>query len=240
MRIAMWSGPRNLSTAMMRSFAARGDCFVSDEPLYSHYLDRTKLPHPGANEIIASQSTSWQEVSQYLHSAIPDGKKIWYQKHMTHHMLDNIGKEWLAGMRHAFLIRRPEDVLASYVRTREEATLEDLGFVKQTELFFYVTEQLGQTPIVVDCDDILKNPRTVLSSLCAALDIPFTEKMLSWPSGSRKTDGVWAKYWYHSVESSTGFTPWKKRAPIIPERYDALLDSAKKHYNILSAHRCSV
>lgn len=239
MRIAMWSGPRNLSTAMMRSFEARDDCFVSDEPFYAHYLDQTQLPHPGAKEIIASQSTFWQEVSQYLQSAIPAEKKIWYQKHMTHHMLDNIGRDWLTGMKHAFLIRRPEDILASYVQTREEATLEDLGFVQQTELFAYVTEHLGQPPIVIDCDDVLKAPRSVLTSLCTALDIPFTEKMLSWPPGPRNTDGVWAKYWYHSVESSTAFRPWKKRDPIIPECYDALLKSAKKHYTILSPHRLS-
>ncbi len=236
-RIAMWSGPRNLSTAMMRSFQSRADCAVSDEPLYAHYLNQTQIQHPGFEEIVRSQSTDWKTVTNILCGEIPDQHPIWYQKHMTHHFLENIEKEWLSNLSHAFLIRKPALVVASYAKTRSEVTLADLGFVQQTEIFRYVTDQLQQPPIVIDSDDILKNPARTLRKLCQKLDIQYTDAMLHWPAGKRKEDGVWAKTWYHNVEQSTGFAPWKEKKPQIPTAYQHLVEEAESHYRELWNHR---
>ena len=232
-RIAMWSGPRNISTAMMRAFEARGDCDVSDEPLYAHYLDKTRILHPGFEEIVESQSTDWRTVVETLRGASPTGKAIWYQKHMTHHLLPSIDRWWMDDVRHCFLIRHPAEVLASYARTRDSITLEDLGFEAQAEIYGYVKETLGQRAPVVDSQDILKDPAGTLEKLCLALDIPFTDKMLAWPAGTRPTDGVWAKYWYHSVTESTSFSPYRPRPRDYPQTYETLIHRAQEAYEHL-------
>ena len=181
MRIAMWSGPRNISTAMMRSFENRPDCTVSDEPFYGHYLAQTGLPHPGAQQVIASQHTDWQTVAEELSGPMPDGSSIWYQKHMTHHLLEGMGREWLKKVKSCFLIRDPHEVLASYVKRRQSVTLADLGFRQQTELFEASWENEGICPPVIDSGDSLRQPEKVLRKLCAALEIDFSDKMLNWP-----------------------------------------------------------
>jgi len=221
-RVAMWSGPRNISTAMMRSFENRPDAAVVDEPFYAAYLAKTGLNHPMRDEVIASQPTDWRDVAKALLGPIPDGRAIYYQKHMTHHMLEGFGRDWARHCRNAFLIRRPEDVLASYANVRDEASLEAIGLPQQRELFAEASDRLGRPPPVIDTHDVLSNPRGMMTALCKALDIPFTEQMLSWPAGRRESDGVWAPAWYASVERSTGFA-----SPHPPIRFEDLRDDLK-------------
>ena len=237
-RIAMWSGPRNISTAMMRSFEARGDCAVSDEPFYAAYLATSGIDHPMREETLAAMPTDWRAVAESLVGPVPCGRPIWYQKHMTHHMLPGFGRDWAKHCRNAFLIRDPAAVLASYTQKRPEVALEDLGFVQQWELFEAEAERLGHAPPVIDAADVLANPRATLSALCAALDIPFTEKMLAWPSGRRATDGVWAPVWYGAVERSTGFAAPPSAPPAPPgEAFKALADAGLIYYERLARHR---
>lgn len=234
-RIAMWSGPRNISTAMMRSFGARQDAAVIDEPFYAAYLANTGLNHPMREEVLASQSQDWREVVRQLLGPVPDGKPIFYQKHMTHHMLPEIGREWIAQMRNAFLIRDPAAVLASYVQKRGEVTLADIGVLQQRELFEREADRLGHAPPVIDGADVLASPGRVLAQLCTALDIEYTSAMLRWPAGRRATDGVWAPVWYSAVEQSTGFAPPPSRKEItLPDDLQRLVDEALPHYERLA------
>jgi hypothetical protein len=234
-RIAMWSGPRNISTAMMRSFGARPDTHVVDEPFYAAYLARANVDHPMQQEVLASQPVDWREVVQGLLADPPAGKQIFYQKHMTHHMLPGFGLDWMNACRNAFLIRDPELVLASYTVKRNEVTLADIGFVQQSEIFAREADRLGKAPPVVEGIDVLRNPAGVLSKLCAALGISWTEQMLSWPAGRRETDGVWAPAWYDAVEKSTGFgpPPEEKRLQLSDE-LRRIADKARPHYEALA------
>jgi hypothetical protein len=237
-RIAMWSGPRNISTAMMRSFEARGDAAVIDEPYYAAYLDRTGINHPMREAVIASQSRDPCEVASMLLGPVPGGKPIWYQKHMTLHMLDAFGRDWMSHVRNAFLIRDPEAVLASYVLKRDEVTLADIGVVQQRELFEWEADRLGAAPPVADSADIMANPAQTLERLCNALGVPFTSAMLQWPPGQRGTDGVWAPAWYESVENSVGFVkPNAKVATPLPPYLQRLADQARPYYETLKLHR---
>lgn len=236
-RIAMWSGPRNISTAMMRSFEARGDCAVSDEPFYAAYLHRTGIDHPLREDVIASQSLDDREVAGMLTGAVPGGKPIWYQKHMTLHMVDGFDRAWMSQVRNAYLIRDPAAVLASYAAKRSEVTLADIGFVQQRELFEAEASRLGSPPPVVDAADILDDPARTLSLLCEALGIAYTPAMLQWPPGRRATDGVWAPAWYHAVENSTGFAaPAPKQAPQLPKQLAKLEEQARPHYEALARY----
>ena len=237
-RIAMWSGPRNISTAMMRSFEARGDCAVTDEPFYGAYLVGSGIDHPLREESLATMPTDWRVVAESVVGPVPGGRPIWYQKHMPHHMLPGFGLAWVAQCRNAFLIRDPLAVLASYTRTRPGVALEDLGFVQQWELFEAEAERLGHAPPVIDATDVLADPRGTLSALCRALDIPFTEKMLSWPAGRRATDGIWGRVWYGSVERSTGFAaPPSAPPPPLDEAFKALADTGQIYYERLARYR---
>jgi hypothetical protein len=236
-RIAMWSGPRNISTAMMRSFEARGDTAVSDEPFYAAYLERTGIDHPMREEVIASQPRDPSAVANMLLGPVPGNKPIWYQKHMTLHLLEGDGRDWMSHMRNAFLIRNPASVLASYALKRDEVTLADIGFVQQRELFEAEADRLGEPPPVVDAADILVSPDRTLQRLCKALGIPYSPAMLRWPRGRRATDGVWAPAWYQSVEDSTGFeSPKSKNAAELPSHLEALAEQAQPHYDALKIH----
>lgn len=229
-RIAMWSGPRNISTAMLRSFGNRADAWVSDEPLYAHYLAHTGRDHPGRDEIIACHEPDWRRVVAVLTGPVPGGKPVWYQKHMSHHLLAHIERDWLLGMRNAFLIRNPRRMLASLVRVLPDPGLEETGLPQQVSLFEWLRERTGETPPVVDSRDVLENPRAALESLCAALGIGFSDAMLEWPPGRRDTDGVWAKHWYDSVEHSTGFAPYAPKQVTLDSRFDALLAECESLY----------
>jgi hypothetical protein len=238
-RIAMWSGPRNISTAMMRSFENRPDGAVIDEPFYACYLAATGIDHPMRDESLASQPTDWREVVRTILGPVPEGRPIWYQKHMTHHMCAGFGRDWIAQMRNAFLIRAPEDVLASYTQKRQDVALEDIGFVQQREIFEREADRLGHAPPVIDGADVLADPHGALSALCTALHIPFSETMLSWPPGRRDTDGVWAPVWYGVVERSTGFATPKPSTPFESLRDDLkpIAAAARPHYERLRQFR---
>jgi hypothetical protein len=236
-RIAMWSGPRNISTAMMRSFEARGDAAVTDEPFYAAYLSRTGIDHPLRDEVIASQARDPSEVSAMLLGQVPGGKPIWYQKHMTLHVSKDDDPVWMSQLHNAYLIREPAFVLASYAQKREAVTLADIGFVQQRELFDAEAERLGKAPPVVDAADILADPARTLGRLCDALGIPYTPAMLRWPAGRRATDGVWAPAWYHSVEKSTGFeAPRPRTEADLPTHLRDLAERALPHYIALKKH----
>lgn len=237
-RIAMWSGPRNVSTAMMRAFENRADTAVVDEPFYAAYLADTGLDHPMREAVLAAQPTDWREVVAGLLGPAPGGAAIFYQKHMTHHMRPGFGRDWIGDCRNAFLIRDPAEVLASYVEKRAEVTLDDIGVVQQAELFEREADRLGQAPPVVRGADVLEDPEGTLTALCAALRIPFDRAMLSWPAGRRDSDGVWAPAWYDAVERSTGFAPPRERPPApLTEPLRRLADQARPYYARLLAHR---
>jgi hypothetical protein len=230
-RVAMWSGPRNISTALLRSFGARQDTLVVDEPLYAHYLAATGLDHPARAAILASQPQRWQDVAAQLTGPLPDGVEVYYQKHMTHHLLPDIGRAWIGSLTNAFLIRDPEHVVASYAKVRGAPTLDDLGFRQQAEIF----ESYGGP--VIDSADLLKDPAGVLGRLCAALGIGFDPAMLTWEPGRRDTDGMWAEHWYAAVEASTGFAPYDPRPAVVPEHLRPLVDECRPYYETLAAHR---
>ncbi len=238
----MWSGPRNISTAMMRSFENRPDCTVSDEPFYAAYLAQTGLDHPMRAEVLASQPQDWRAVAAAMAEPAPDGAPIWYQKHMAHHMLAGMGLDWTGACRNVFLIRRPEGVLASYIVKRAEVTLEDIGFVRQCEIFDHIAAQTGEAPVVVDAEQVLADPRATLEALCKAIDIPFSDRMLHWPAGRRSSDGIWAPAWYDAVERSTGFTAPGPAARLddLPEAIRRIADAAQPYYDHLAGHRLIV
>ena len=236
-RIAMWSGPRNISTAMMRSFGNRPDTVVCDEPLYAHYLTRVEVDHPGADEVIARHETDWRKVTAWLVGPIPDGKSVFYQKHMTHHLLDHIERDWVAELDNAFLIREPEEMLTSLAKVMPAPGLADTGLAQQVELFEWLARRTGRIPPVVDAADVLGDPKRVLAALCEALGVPFTQAMLEWPPGRRPTDGVWAKHWYGSVERSTGFRPYRPKGEPVPAALRGLLDDCRGLYQTLHRHR---
>jgi hypothetical protein len=233
-RIAMWSGPRNISTAMMRSFENRPDCGVVDEPFYAAYLARTGLDHPMREAVLASQPQEAAEVVAGLDAMA--GTPLIYEKHMTHHMLLGMDLGWIAGRRNAFLIRDPAAVLASYVVKREAVSLADIGVERLRELFEREADRLGRAPPVVEGRDVLADPRGTLSALCAALDIGFSEAMLTWRAGARDSDGVWAPAWYDAVERSTGFSPAEERpAPVLSDALRRIADQARPYYDRLAA-----
>ena len=238
-RICMWSGPRNISTAMMRSFENRSDCAVSDEPFYAAYLAETGLDHPMRDEVLASQPTDWRAVATHLAGPAPGGAKVWYQKHMTHHMLDGFGLDWADGAVNAFLIRDPARVLASYVVKRGEVTLADIGVERQRELFEREADRLGAPPPVVEGRDVLADPAATLGRLCAALGVAFDPAMLAWPAGPRDSDGVWAPAWYDAVERSTGFgpPPDETAPPALTDDLRRIAEAARPHYERLVAFR---
>ncbi|MEM7498638.1 MAG: HAD family hydrolase [Pseudomonadota bacterium] len=235
MRIVMWSGPRNLSTAMMRSFGARADTDVVDEPFYAAFLAETGVDHPMRAEVLAAGETDWRRVARAC-AAPPAPGRVRYEKHMTHHMVPGIGLDWLEGAAVAFLIRDPAEVAASYAAKREAFTLDDLGVERQAALFEHCTTLLGRAPPVVDATAIRRRPRGTLMALCAALGLPFDEAMLAWPAGPRETDGVWARHWYGAVESSTGFAPPPEEGVLLTSDLERLIAPARRLHDRLAAH----
>lgn len=236
-RIAMWSGPRNLSTAMMRAFSSRPDTAVSDEPFYAAYLARSGVVHPMNEEVLASQKQDPDQVAADLLGPVPGGKSIWYQKHMAHHMIEGVPLDWMDHVTNVFLLRSPERVLASYAQKREDVTLRDIGFAEQAMLFDRVADRLGHAPPVVDSEDVRRDPRGTLSALCEAVQIPFDETMLSWPKGQHPDDGVWAPHWYGAIFNSTGFAPPDEKPTTLPEHLRGIADQARPFYERMAARR---
>ena len=238
LRIAMWSGPRNISTAMMRAWENRPDSAVSDEPLYAAYLATTGLDHPARDEVVAAGDTDWRRVAQALtQGPAPQGKAVWYQKHMTHHLLPGMATEWVHQLNNVFLIRDPAQVVESYLKSRATVEPEDIGLLQQERLFDDVAQTLGHAPPVIDADDFLRAPEAHLRALCKHLGIDFTERMLHWPAGPRDSDGVWAPHWYAAVWASTGFEPWRERRPELTGHALKVADACRPAYEALRRHR---
>jgi hypothetical protein len=222
---------------MMRAWGNRPDTFVCDEPLYAHYLLATGSHHPGRDEVIASGEPDWQKVVEWLTGDVPQGKSIFFQKHMTHHLLPQIGRDWLDRLTNCFLIREPREVIVSYLRKHRDPTVEDLGYPQQAEIFERQRQRSGLTPPVLDARDVLENPRRLLGLLCDCVGVPFDDRMLSWPPGLRTTDGVWARHWYTEVEQSTGFKPYKASTEPVPERLTEVYRRCRQFYDELYEHR---
>jgi hypothetical protein len=233
----MWSGPRNISTAMMRAFENRPDTDVWDEPMYGHYLHQTGVPHPGAAEVIADQGINWQDIAKRCNSNSPNNKPVFYQKHMTMHLLPGMERDWLTGLNNCFLIRHPDQVVASYGAVRPNLTLDDIGFIQQAELFDYVADATKTIPIVIDSRDFLLRPQAMLRRFCELLSIPLSPEMLAWPAGKRDSDGVWGNHWYGSVWKSTGFTQHGDKTLNLSTKFQAIADAALPHYEKLYQHR---
>jgi hypothetical protein len=229
-RLAVWSGPRNISTALMRAWENRPDTRVVDEPLYGFYLDRTQLDHPGRDEIIAVMGSDWRPVVAELVAPV-DG--IYYQKHMTHHLIPELPRDWIGALANVLLIRDPAEVVASYTRERTNVVATDIGLVQQDELY----DQLDGNVPVIDSADFLHNPEGYLRWLCEYVDVEFTDAMLRWPAGPRDSDGVWAKYWYDAVVASTGFAPYRPRAVSLTGAARAAAEDSRPYYERLHAAR---
>jgi hypothetical protein len=236
-RIAMWSGPRNISTAMMRSFENRADCAVTDEPFYSAYLTRTGLDHPMRDAVIASQSPDFGAVAQSLTGPAPKGAALWYQKHMCQHILEDDPLDWTAQVSNAFLIRDPRAVVASFAKGRGVPQAFELGFHQQVRIFDHVRDVTGKAPPVLDAADVLGDPEAALRALCDALAIPFDPAMLSWPAGPRDSDGVWAPVWYKAVEASTQFGQANPAPDTLPPALEAIAQEARPAYERMAGFR---
>lgn len=236
LRIAAWSGPRNISTAMLRAWENRADTVVVDEPFYAAYLARTGLAHPGRAEVMASQELDWRRVAQGLVGPIPGGKAIYYQKHMAHHVFEDMHGPWLDALTHIFLIRDPARMLVSLDRVTPDPVLEDTGLPQQLRIFERV-RAAGTMPIVMDAQDVLDAPAAILSALCERLGIAFTSRMLSWPAGPRDSDGVWAPHWYQKVLASTGFVRPAPADVKVPPRLEGALAECRGIYDRLYACR---
>ena len=235
-RVAMWSGPRNISTAMMYSFENRDDCYAIDEPFYAHYLLQTGLDHPDADRVIESYETDYDKIVQSLIGDIPDGAQVWYQKHMCHHILPEMDIDWIHSLSNCFLIRDPKEVLLSLSQITHEISLWATGLPQQIMLLERASQD-GSMPPIIDSRDVLENPAGMLGKLCRELDIPFSNDMLSWEAGPRVCDGIWGEHWYDSVWSSTGFSPYRLRSGELPPSLEPILEQATPLYRELYSKR---
>jgi hypothetical protein len=236
-RIAMWSGPRNISTAMMRSWEARGDTLVRDEPLYAHYLAATGRDHPGRDEVIATHEPDWRAVVAELTGPVPHGRPIFYQKHMAHHLLPDMDTAWVAGLVNCFLIRAPSEMITSLAKVLPDPSIEETGLPQQVRLFEAERARTGRVPPVLDARDVLTDPADRLARLCDAVGVAWTDAMLSWKPGRRPTDGVWARHWYASVEASTGFAPYRPKDEPVPDHLRGLAEACDALYHVMHEHR---
>jgi hypothetical protein len=236
----MWSGPRNISTAMMRAWENRGDCAVSDEPLYAAYLAATGLDHPAREQVIAAGESDPGKVIASLLGPVPGGCPLWYQKHMSHHLLPGMSHDWIHALSNVLLIRDPREVVASYLKSRATVAPEDIGLLQQARLFDELAERSGAAPPVIDASDFLRAPEAHLRALCTRLGIAFTERMLEWPAGPRESDGIWAPHWYAAVWASTGFEPWQPRETQLEGEAERVADACRPAYDKLHACRLLV
>tara|TARA_B100001029_G_C15060841_1_gene458340 strand:+ start:974 stop:1690 length:717 start_codon:yes stop_codon:yes gene_type:complete len=229
--IAMWSGPRNISTALMRSFENRPDTVVTDEPFYAHYLYKTKINHPMKNEIIENGNINWENITNELIGPIPKNKTVWYQKHMSQHNLPGYNLEWINKITNCILIRNPKDVIASFSKKFKLISSNQLGYKQQTVI--YNLTKHNNKVIIVDADDILKNTEYIIKKLCYKLKIPFYKQMLSWPKGKRQSDGIWSRYWYKEVELSTGFNCYSNNKNTLFKDYYRIYLDCMDDYELL-------
>ena len=229
-RIFMWSGPRNISTALMYSFAQREDTQVVDEPLYAHYLRVTGANHPGREEVLADQDNDGLAVLEHL-LCDPPNKPVLFAKQMAHHLV-SIDATKLDAARNVLLIRDPREMLPSLVEVLGTVRVEDTGLTKQVELVQHL-EKKGLDPFCIDSRELLLAPKNILRKICDRLELPFDENMLSWSPGPRPEDGVWAPYWYSGVHRSSGFQPWKPSTRAMPPEVEPLLEQCRDLYDFL-------
>jgi len=234
MSVAMWSGPRNISTAMMRAWENRSDTTVVDEPFYAHYLAHTGIDHPMRDDIIAAGDTDWQRVAEKM--SRPPDSGVLYQKHITTHMLPHISLDWLSALHHVFLIRDPRYVVASYSNKRNDTSADDLGYTQQHHVFDVVTTMQGKPPLVIDSTRFLSNPKVQLTTVCRSLGIAFDASMLSWPAGVRHSDGVWHQHWYDAVKASTGFQAPRSTDLHLTAEQEAVAAECEPHFKALSVY----
>jgi len=237
LRIAMWSGPRNISTALMRSWESRQDTFVTDEPLYAHYLRRTGAEHPARQLILNQQENDWRRVVDWLTGPVPEGRDVWYQKHMGHHLTADVERGWILRLTNCFLIRQPSEMITSYIKIVPEPTPHDLALPQQVELFETIERETGAAPPVLDSRDVLLDPERLLTLLCRSLGVDFDLAMLSWAPGLRPTDGAWASHWYDSVARSTTFGPYREKTDSVPARLESVRRECDEYYQLLYRRR---
>jgi hypothetical protein len=235
-RVAMWSGPRNISTAMMRAWENRPDTVVVDEPLYAAYLHATGIEHPAREEVMRSQPIDYAEAVARLDTPLPDGRTVHYAKHMSHHVLDDLDLDWTLPFRNVLLVRDPAEVVSSYVRSREACEPADIGLLQQERLARF-WETVDVDVPVIDAADFLLDPEAHLRWLCGWLGVEFTPRMLSWPAGPRESDGVWAPHWYAAVWASTGFEPWRPRTVDLSPHDAAVAQACRPAYEALHSRR---
>ena len=229
MKVACWSGPRNISTALMRSWSSRNDTFVSDEPFYSYYLKETGLNHPMAEKILKAYPVTKTEIIKDLTSDIPDRKKIWYQKHMAHHIVNIKDLSWLNYFENCILIRHPRDVINSYVKKNKLSSVFDLGYPQQLMILDFLKRERLKFH-VISSDNFLKNPKKGLNEWCDSLKIDFQSDMLSWEKGPHKNDGIWGIHWYDNINNSKKFIHFKKNHSDEYKKYKSIYNEAKKIY----------
>ena len=236
-RIAMWSGPRNISTALMYSFENRSDCYATDEPLYASFLLKSGTPHPGAEEVIENNEAQVGKIITTLTGPIPDEKQIWYQKHMCHHLPPDSDISWIDNFKNCFLIRNPREVLLSLSKITDSIDLLSTGLPQQLTIFRHVIKSSGKIPPVIDSADVLEDPESILSLLCESISIPFSQRMLSWDPGPRSCDGIWGKYWYDSVWKSSGFSSSSSKEGELSEHLHSVLEESTMIYQELRGMR---
>ena len=237
-RVAMWSGPRNISTALMRSWGNRADTVVCDEPLYGYYLNYTGYTyHPGYQDIVEHHETDWHRIIPQLTGDLPAGKSIYYQKQMAHHLVGTRSLDWTTQLTNVFLLRDPTEMLLSLTKHIPDPRVEETGLPQQVELFELIEQRTGRAPVVLDAKDVLLDPQGMLHKLCSVIGIPFDPRMLNWKPGIHQTDGIWARHWYGSVSESTGFAPYVPRSEQLPSRYDALNRECRRLFDQLNAHK---
>jgi len=232
MRIACWSGPRNISTALMRSWSSRNDSFVSDEPLYAYYLKEKQLKHPMYKEIIDHYPTNYEDIITSLTSEIPHDKEYWYQKHMAHHLIDSINIDWIKNFENCILIRHPKDVINSYIKKNTLNHVDELGYPQQYKIMRYL-DSIGKKFIVVDSNILLNNPEKILSQWCSSINLEFDNSMLKWNKGNHPQDGIWWKHWYDNVITTTHFQRFSSNKKKLDKKYQSIYDEALDYYNKL-------
>ena len=232
MIIACWSGPRNISTALMRSWSSRKDTFISDEPFYAYYLKKTKLKHPMHKEIVKNYSSNYLEIVKYLTNQIPENKKIWYQKHMAHHILNFNNIDWITNFENCILLRNPKEVISSFSRKNILSSVEQLGYPQQYEIIKFLKKR-NKSYVIIDSSELLQNPEQMLSAWCKKININFDKSMLKWRKGNHVNDGIWWKIWYDGVIKTTEFQKYKKKDINIENKYDSIYNESMKYYNYL-------
>lgn len=234
MIVACWSGPRNISTALMRSWSSRSDTYVIDEPFYAYYLKEKKLKHPMYKEIINHYPNNYDSIVENLTSSIPNGKKIWYQKHMAHHLTKLTNIDWILECQNCILVRHPKEVISSYAAKNDLKSVEELGYFQQKEIVQFLRR--SNKPFqVIDSKDLLKNPGAILTNWCKKVNVSFDKKMLHWNKGVHPNDGIWWKHWYNNVINSTQFQKYQKKNITIEKKYESIYNESMVYYTYLKS-----